>query len=75
MSTGDHLRLTDDMTVGALIGNTSNGVYHFMQRVLYYTEGILGYNFTNIDTIYSQLNFLGGIPADHLPYVVRLIEL
>ena len=30
MSTGDHLRLTDDMTVGALIGNTSNGVYHFM---------------------------------------------
>ena len=75
MSTGDLLRLTDDMTVGALIGNTSNGVCHFSQCVLCYTEGILGYNFTNVDTIYSQLSFLGGIPADRLPYVVRLIGL
>lgn len=33
-------------------------------------EAILGYNFTDVDTIYSQLNGLNNIPPSKLPQAV-----
>lgn len=33
-------------------------------------EAILGYNFTDVNTIYSQLNSLNSIPPSKLPQVV-----
>ena len=81
MATGQNLQLTDDMAVGAVIGEIT--VYFYVQMTLFeilcsyyftaFTEGILGYNFTNVNTIYSQLNAPGSIPPTKIKHVVHTI--
>jgi fringe protein len=58
------------MTIGATIGIPTlkiSSIYSYWSA-----EAVLGYAFTDVDSIYSQLHGLSTIPATKLPHVVSI---